>query len=162
MLSQNIFPLGKPRATSHFLGKITARSAAGPSAQRMSDVFLQSRASSLVQGFENAAPAWPVQAQPCVSPHFSESSVVQNLSHHARSAAGPSARRMSDVFSQFLASLLMEGFENATQVWIVQAKPCVPLPSALSVSIRAIRGSFSLPYERLDQLFINRKSWTPA
>jgi hypothetical protein len=103
MLSQNIFPLGKPSATSHFLGKITSQSAAGPSAQWMGDVLLQSRASSIAQGFENAAPAWPVQA-----------------------------------------------------------KPCVPLPSALSVSIRAIRGSFSLPYERLDQLLINRNSWTPA
>ena len=49
----------------YFLPKIPARSAAGPSAQRMSDVFSQSLASSLVQGFENATPAWPVQAQPC-------------------------------------------------------------------------------------------------
>jgi hypothetical protein len=56
MLS-HIFPLGKPRATSHFLGKITARSAAGPSAQRMSDVFSQSLASWHMEGFENATPA---------------------------------------------------------------------------------------------------------
>jgi hypothetical protein len=33
---------------------------------RMSDVFSQSRASSLAKGFETAAPAWLVQAQPCV------------------------------------------------------------------------------------------------
>jgi hypothetical protein len=68
MLSQNIFPLGKPSATSHFLGKITAQSAAGQSAQWMSDVFLQSRTSSIAQGFENAAPAWPVQAKALRSP----------------------------------------------------------------------------------------------
>jgi hypothetical protein len=49
MLSQNISPLGRPRATSHFLPKIPARSAAEPSAQWMSDVFSQSRASSLVK-----------------------------------------------------------------------------------------------------------------
>ena len=66
ILSQNISPLGRPSTTTYFLPKITARSAAGPSAQRMSDVFSQSRASSLVEGFENATPAWPAQAQPCV------------------------------------------------------------------------------------------------
>jgi len=33
---------------------------------RMSDVVLQSRASSLAKGFESTAPAWLAQAQPCV------------------------------------------------------------------------------------------------
>jgi hypothetical protein len=48
-----------------FLPKIPARSTAGPYAWRMSDVFLQSRASSLVEGFEKATPVWLVKAQPC-------------------------------------------------------------------------------------------------
>jgi hypothetical protein len=34
---------------------------------RMSDGVSQSRASLLVKGFETAAPAWLVQAQPCAS-----------------------------------------------------------------------------------------------
>jgi branched-subunit amino acid ABC-type transport system permease component len=69
---------------------------------------------------------------------------------------------MSDVFSQSRASSLVQGFENATPVWIVQAQPCVPLTSALSVSIRVIRGSLSLPFERLYQTLIHSKSRVPA
>jgi hypothetical protein len=41
---------------------------AGPLAERESDVFSESRASSLVKGFENSAPAWLAQAPPCASP----------------------------------------------------------------------------------------------
>ena len=41
---------------------------AGPLAKRVSDVFSQSRASSLVKGFEKAAPAWLAQAPPCAFP----------------------------------------------------------------------------------------------
>jgi hypothetical protein len=70
MLSQNISLLGRPSTPPYFLPKIPALSAAGPSARRMSDAFSQSRASSLVQGFENATQVWIVEAQPCVSPHF--------------------------------------------------------------------------------------------
>ena len=103
------------------------------------------------------SPAYDRIFYPCPS----VSSVVQNLSHHALGVAGPSARRLSDVFSQSLASSLVEGFENATPVWLVEAQPCVPLPSALSVSIRVIRRSFSLPYERLYQPLINREMGTP-
>ena len=88
-------------------------------------------------GLSKHSPAYHRIFYPCPS----VSSVVQNLSHHARSAAGRSARRMSDVFSQSRASSLVEGFENATPAWLVQAQPCVPLPSALSVSIRVISGS---------------------
>ena len=40
---------------------------AGPLRSRMSDVFSQSRGSSLAKGFESASPAWLAQAQPCVS-----------------------------------------------------------------------------------------------
>ena len=43
---------------------------AGPLAKRVSDTISQSRASSLVKGFENAAPAWLDQALPCASPLF--------------------------------------------------------------------------------------------
>jgi len=41
---------------------------AGPLAERESDVFAQSRASSLVKGFEKAAPAWLAQVPPCAFP----------------------------------------------------------------------------------------------
>ena len=37
-------------------------------AKRVSDTISQSRASSLVKGFENAAPAWLDQALPCAFP----------------------------------------------------------------------------------------------
>jgi hypothetical protein len=47
--------------------------------------------------------------------------------------------RMSDVFSQSRASLLVKGFESAAPAWLVQAQPCVPLSS--SVPIWVIRGS---------------------
>jgi hypothetical protein len=40
--------------------------------------------------------------------------------------------------------------------------PAFPFPSALSVSIRVIRGSLSLPFERLYQTLINREPGTPA
>jgi len=75
MLSKNASPLGKASATQYFhfpYSKHIAQSAkkAGPLAKRVSDVFSQSRASSLVKGFENAAPAWPAQALPCVSVAF--------------------------------------------------------------------------------------------
>ena len=45
------------------LGGSTAK--AGPLAEREGDVISQSRASSLVKGFENSAPAWLAQAPPC-------------------------------------------------------------------------------------------------
>jgi hypothetical protein len=41
---------------------------AGPLAKRVSDVFSQSRASSIVKGFEKAAPAWLAKAPPCAFP----------------------------------------------------------------------------------------------
>ena len=41
---------------------------AGPLAKRVSDVFSKFRASSIVKGFENAAPAWLAQASPCAFP----------------------------------------------------------------------------------------------
>jgi hypothetical protein len=47
--------------------------------------------------------------------------------------------RMSDVFSQSRASLLVKGFGGTAPAWLVQAQPCVPLSS--SVPIRVIRGS---------------------
>ena len=40
---------------------------AGPLAKRVSDTISQSRASSLVKRFENAAPAWLAQVPPCAS-----------------------------------------------------------------------------------------------
>jgi hypothetical protein len=40
---------------------------AGPLAKRVGGVFSQSRASSIVKGFEKAAPAWLAQAPPCAS-----------------------------------------------------------------------------------------------
>jgi len=43
---------------------------AGPLAERVGDVVSQSRASSLVKGFENAAPAWLDQALPCAAALF--------------------------------------------------------------------------------------------
>jgi hypothetical protein len=43
---------------------------AGLLAKRVSDAISQSRASSLVKGFENAAPAWLDQALPCASALF--------------------------------------------------------------------------------------------
>jgi hypothetical protein len=52
---------------------------AGPLAEREGDVFSKSRASSLVKGFENAAPAWLDQARPCFEsshPCISVASVV--------------------------------------------------------------------------------------
>jgi hypothetical protein len=40
--------------------------------------------------------------------------------------------------------------------------PAFPCPSALSVSIRVIRGSFSLPSKRLYQPLLYREPGTPA
>ncbi len=48
-------------------GWLVAGEEAGASAQRMSDVFSESRASSLGKGFENAAPAWPAKRSPASS-----------------------------------------------------------------------------------------------
>jgi len=66
---------GEPRVFSgsqflaiFFISRKTRK--AGLLVKRVSDVFLQSRASSLVKGFENAAPAWLEQALPCASPLF--------------------------------------------------------------------------------------------
>ena len=39
----------------------------GVSAERMSDVFSESRASWLAEGFENAAPAWPAKRAPALT-----------------------------------------------------------------------------------------------
>jgi hypothetical protein len=63
---------GMPRAFSgcqflalFFLSRMARK--AGPLAEREGDVFSQSRASSLVIGFENSAPAWLAQAPPFAS-----------------------------------------------------------------------------------------------
>ena len=40
---------------------------AGPLAEREGDVFLQFRASRLVKGFENAAPAWLAKRSPATN-----------------------------------------------------------------------------------------------
>jgi hypothetical protein len=62
---------GMPRAFSgcqflalFFLSRMARK--AGPLAERESDVFSQSRAISLVKGFEKAAPAQGAWASPCV------------------------------------------------------------------------------------------------
>jgi hypothetical protein len=48
----------------------SAFGAAGPIAERGSDVFSESRASSLVKGFENAAPAWLAKRSPAAASLF--------------------------------------------------------------------------------------------
>ncbi len=48
------------------------------------------------------------------------------------------------------------------QLDLSKHSPAFPCPSTLSVSIRIIRGSFSLPYKRLDQPVINREPGTPT
>jgi hypothetical protein len=48
------------------------------------------------------------------------------------------------------------------QLDLSKPSPAFPCPSGLSVSIRAIRGSFSLPYERLEQPLFHREPRTPA
>jgi hypothetical protein len=48
------------------------------------------------------------------------------------------------------------------QLDLSKHSPAFPCASALSVSIRAIRGSFSLPSKRLDQPVINREPGTPT
>ena len=45
----------------------SASGAAGPLAVREGDVFLQFRASWLVKGFENAAPAWLAKRSPATN-----------------------------------------------------------------------------------------------
>ena len=71
---QNISPLGKPIATlCHSLhpSPYLAQGAKSRAlAKQEGDVFSQSRASSLVKGFEKAAPAWLAQAPPCASALF--------------------------------------------------------------------------------------------
>ncbi len=54
----------------------------GAFAERISDVFSESRASSLVEGFEKAAPAWPAKRNPAVPSVLSVSfdSLVPTLS----------------------------------------------------------------------------------
>jgi hypothetical protein len=64
MLFHNTSPLGNQAQTSVFQKDFWAKQ--GHLRSRMSDVFSQSRASSLAKGFESAAPAWLAQAQPCV------------------------------------------------------------------------------------------------
>ena len=48
------------------------------------------------------------------------------------------------------------------QLDLSKHSPAFPCPSALSVSIRIIRGSLSLPSKRLYQPLINREPGTPA
>jgi hypothetical protein len=59
----NISPLGNEAQTSVFQKDFWAKQ--GHLRSRMSDVFSQSRASSLAKGFGGTAPAWLAQAQPC-------------------------------------------------------------------------------------------------
>ena len=51
----------------------------GAFAERISDVFSESRASSLVEGFGNSAPAWPPKRTPAAPSVLSVSSVVKFL-----------------------------------------------------------------------------------
>jgi hypothetical protein len=62
--SQHI-PAWKPSANQCFQKDFWAKQ--GHLRSRMSDVFSQSRASSLAKGCGSTAPAWLVQAQPCAS-----------------------------------------------------------------------------------------------
>jgi hypothetical protein len=68
MLFHNTSPLGgqaQPRIFSQqFLREAQAQ---GHLYSRMGDGVSESRASSLVKGFESTAPAWLAQAQPCAS-----------------------------------------------------------------------------------------------
>jgi hypothetical protein len=57
-----------PIRGNFFISRKTRK--AGPLAKRVSDTISQSRASSLVKGLENAAPAWLDQALPCASALF--------------------------------------------------------------------------------------------
>jgi hypothetical protein len=61
--SQHI-PAWKPSANQCFQKDFWAKQ--GHLRSRMGDGGSQSRASLLVKGFETAAPAWLVEAQPCV------------------------------------------------------------------------------------------------
>jgi hypothetical protein len=58
----NISQLGRPIATPHFLPKISDEASQGHLRSKMSDGVSESRASSLVKGFEKPAPAWLAQA----------------------------------------------------------------------------------------------------
>jgi len=57
---------------------------------------------------------------------------------------------------------LWRDLKKRRQLDLSKHSPAFPCPSALSVSIRVIRGSFSLPYERLDQPLLYREPGTPA
>jgi hypothetical protein len=84
-------------------------------------------ASGLADAFSQHLPAWQAKCKLVFFPRD-----FWAKQGHLRS-------RMSDVFSQSRASLLVKGFESAAPAWLVQAQPCVPLSS--SVPIRVIRGS---------------------
>ena len=64
MLFHNTSPLGNQAQTCVFQKDFWATQ--GHLRSRMGDVFSQSRASSLAKGCGSTAPAWLVQAQPCV------------------------------------------------------------------------------------------------
>ena len=53
--------------------------------------------------------------------------------------AGILAERVGDVFSEFRASSLVEGFENPAPAWLDKRSPASAFP-VLSVYIREIRG----------------------
>ena len=55
-------PAWEPSATLYLLPKISDEVSQGHLRSRMSDGFSESRASLLVKGFENTAPAWLAQA----------------------------------------------------------------------------------------------------
>jgi hypothetical protein len=66
ILFHNTSPLGN-QAQPDFLPKISDEASQVHLRSKMSDGVSESRASSLVKGFENTAPAWLAQAQPCAS-----------------------------------------------------------------------------------------------
>ena len=97
-------------------------------------MFSEARASSLVEGFENASPAQVPWASPCcpsVYIRVIRGSMFPLLCISARiaSSAGPFAVRVGDVFSESCASSIVKGFENSAPAW--PAKRC---PAATSVS----------------------------
>jgi hypothetical protein len=59
-------PAWEPSATLYLLPKISDEVSQGHLHSRMCDAVSESRSSSLVKEFENTAPAWLAQAQPCV------------------------------------------------------------------------------------------------
>jgi hypothetical protein len=59
------------RFQSSVLGRIAAQQ--GRSRSERGDGFMESRASRLVKGFENAAPAWPVKQRPATNLHLTRS-----------------------------------------------------------------------------------------